>query len=364
MKTLTLMAAEKAKTAQLGALIPLVPAALFYLMLLPALAELRISQFGQGGGESRLEASLLELWLIGISIALWAMLGVQLWFARGAAGVPAWAANALLPIYVVCALAAIVAIVTMFNAVNGWSGLVPLLLPPLLSLYAVWATCPRLHKFLPARTGHAVLLAPVVLLAVAALPLAALDQSEAPRNAARLEAQAETARAQQMAELERGIAEERARYRTLTADSPLQDYLRYAGRDDEADMIARMRLVKSRQSDIVALLNDGALRRLPLLERLDLMPTPELCAAYNTALRKMVDDNMPVQSVWYRNVADYLDEQIPNMKWLAAGGCSLNDALAAADAPIHFFIEHRSQVEPDLPRWQEFLATTAALRRP
>jgi hypothetical protein len=167
-----------------------------------------------------------------------------------------------------------------------------------------------------------------------------------------------------MAELQREIAEDRVRYQNLTANSPLQDYLHYASHDDEQDMIARMRLVKSRQSDIVALLNSGALRRLPLLERLDLAPTPELCAAYNAALRKMVNDDMPVQSMWYRNMAGYLDEQMPNMKWLVAGGCNLNDALTAAEAPMHFFIEHRTQVEPDLPHWREFLATTAALRRP
>jgi hypothetical protein len=358
------METEKSKTAQMGVLIPLVPAVLLYLLLLPALAEQHVTQFGQGGGESRLEASLLQLWLIGIGIGLWTMLGVQLWFARGAAGVPAWGAKALFPLFFLSALAAVIAITAMFNYVNGWSGLVPLLLPPLIALYAVWAGCPALHHFLPPARGHAVLLAPIALLVVAAMPLAALDQSQAPRNAARLEEQADAVRAQHTAELEREIAEDRARYRNLTADSPLQDYLRYASLDDERDMVARMRLVKSRQTDIVALLNDGAIRRLPLLERLDLTATPELCTAYNAALRKMVDDGMSVPGMWYRNMIDYLNEQLPNMKWLVAGGCNLNDGLAAAEAPMHFFFEHHDQVEPDLAHWQEFLATLAALRRP
>lgn len=355
---------ETTRTARLGVLIPLAPAALFYVLLLPGLAELRVSEFGHGGGESRLEEGLLQLWLIAVSIGLWAMLGVQLWFARSAPGVPSWAANALPPLFLLSALAAAFAIAAMFDFVNGWSGVVPLLLPPMLALYAVWAGCPALHRFLPAARGHVVLLAPIALLTVAALPLAALDQREAPHNAARLEEHLDAVRKKETAELDREIAEDHIRYRNLTADSPLRDYLRYASLDDEADMVARMRLVKSRQTDIVALLDKGALRRLPLLERLDLAATPELCAAYNAALRKMVDDQMPVPSVWYRNVADYLDEQLPNMKWLAARGCNLNEGLAAADAPLHFFIEHRSPVEPDLPRWQEFLAATAALRRP
>ena len=99
--------------------------------------------------------------------------------------------------------------------------------------------------------------------------------------------------------------------------------------------------------------------------RLDLAATPELCASYDAALRKMVDSDVSVPGAWYRNVIDHFDEQLPNIKWLAAGGCNLNAGLDAADLPIRFFIEHNNaQYEPEVAHWQQLLATTAALRRP
>jgi hypothetical protein len=197
------------------------------------------------------------------------------------------------------------------------------------------------------------------------VPLSLLDRVEAPRNAARLEAQGDAVRSKEAAELQRDMAEARIRYQNLTADSPLHDYLRYANYDDDENMIARMRLVKSRQNDTAALLNEGRILRLSFLWRLDLAVTPELCAAYDAALHKMIDGDMPVPSVWYRNVIDHLEEQLPNIKWLVAGGCNLNSGLDAADLPIRFFIEHNNaQYEPEVAHWQQLLATAAALRHP
>ena len=346
-------------------LIPLIPAALFYVLMLPGLAELYQTSFGNGGGEARLEEGLLQLWLIGTGGLLWVMLGVQLWVGRNAGGVPAWGRTAVLPLYLLSGLAAIFAMVTMANYVGGWSGLAPLLLPPVTALYATWAGLESLHRRPKPEIACGLLLAPIALLIVATVPLALLDRVEAPRNAARLEAKRDAERAKEAAELQQAIAEDRVRYKNLTADSPLRDYLRYAGSDDEADMIARMRLVKSRQGDAEALLNDGHILQLPFLSRLDLAVTPELCAAYDAALRKMVDGDMPTPAVWYLNVVGHFEEQLPNIRWLVASGCNLNAGLDAADAPLHFFVAHNNaQYEPAVAHWQQLLVTTAALRHP
>jgi hypothetical protein len=345
-------------------LIPLIPAALFYAIFLACLTELYSTSFGGGGGEARLAEALLSLWLMGSGGLLWIMLGVQLWVGRRAGGVPARARNAVPPLYLLAAPAAAFAVETMSDNVGGWSGLVPALLPPLIALYGTWAGLERRHGVLKPEIAAGALLVPIALLILATVPLSLLDRREAPRNAARLEAQRDAIRAKKAAELQQAIADDRVRYQNLTAGSPLRDYLRYAGSGDEADMIARMRLVNSRQSDAAALLNDGHILRLSFLWRLDLAATPELCGAYDAALRKMVDGDMPVPSVWYRNVIDHLEEQLPNIKWLAAGGCNLNAGLDAADAPIRFFIEHNNQYEPEQPHWRQLLAATAALRRP
>lgn len=357
--------AERRGATAAAVLIPLIPAALFYVMMLPGLAEVYETPFGNGGGEARLAEGLLQLWLIGTGGLLWIMLGVQLWVGRHASGVPAWGRTAVLPLYLLSGLAAVFSVATMSSYVGGWSGLVPLLLPLLTALYGTWAGLERLHRRPKPEIACGGLLAPIALLIVATVPLALLDQVQAPGNAARLEAKHAAERAKEASELQKEDAETRLRYRNLTADSPLRDYLRYASYDDDEDMIARMRLVKSRQRDAAALLNDGHVLRLTFLWRLDLAATPELCAAYDTALRKMIDGDMSVPQAWYRNVVDHLDEQMPNIKWLTAGGCNLNDGLSAADAPLHFFIEHSNpQYEPEVAHWQQLLATTAALRHP
>jgi hypothetical protein len=293
------------------------------------------------------------------------MLCVQLWVGRNASGVPAWGRTAILPLYLLSGFAAVFAVATMSNYVGGWSGMVPVLLPPLTALYGTWAGLERLHRRPRPKMACGLLLAPIAVLIVATVPLALLDQVQAPANAARLEAQRDVAEGKKMAGFQREAAEARARYQSLTADSPLRDYLRYASYDDEEDMIARMRVVKTRQGDTGALLNGGRILQLSFLWRLDLAVTPELCAAYDAALRKMVDGDVSIPGAWYRNVVDHFEEQLPNIKWLVAGGCNLNAGLSASDAPLRFFIEHSNrQYEPEVAHWEQLLATTAALRQP
>jgi hypothetical protein len=357
--------AERRGATTAAVLIPLIPAALFYALILPGLADLYKTPFGNGGGEARLAEGLLQLWLIGTGGLLWVMLGVQLWVGRNASGVPAWGRTVILPLYLLSGVAAVFAVATMCSYVGGWSGLVPVLLPPLTALYGTWAGLERLHRRPRPEIACGALLTLIALLIVAAVPLALLDQIQAPGNAARLEAKRDAKRAKEAAELQQAIAEDRVRYQNLTADSPLRDYLRYASYDDEEDMIARMRLVKSRQGDAAALLNDSRILRLTFLWRLDLAVTPELCTAYDVALSKMIDGDVSVPGAWYRNVVDHFEEQLPNIKWLAAGGCNLNAGLDAAYAPLRFFIEHSNrQYEPEVAHWEQLLATTAALRRP
>ena len=358
------MAGNRKGPTVAAVLIPLIPAAVFYAIVLACLGEVYLTDFGAGGGEARLSHALLSLWTTGNGGLLWVMLGVQLWVVRAVDGLPAWAPKAAALLFLLSGGAAIFAVTTMMNYRGGWSGLVPALLPPLIALYATGVGLPAMRRLgEPAKLGVA-LLGAIGLLVVLTIPLSVLDAVEAPRNAARLDAQQEAVYAKRDADTQRDIADAKVRYQNLTADSPLSAYFHYQTDDDDEGMIARMRVVKSRQSDVVALLNEGRVQRLSFLARLDLAVTPELCTAYGAALRKMIDSDMPVPSGWYRNVVDHLDAQLPNMKWLVAGGCSLNDSLTAAEAPLRFFIGQSNQYEPDVPRWHQLLDELAALRRP
>ena len=355
--------ADKRAATPAAVLIPLLPAALFYAIFLACLVDVYSTNFDGGGGEARLSSGLLSLWTTGTGGLLWLMLAVQLWVVHGAPGTPAWAAKAAPLLFLLSGGAAIFAVATMMNCRGGWSGLVPALLPPLVALYATWAGLPSLHRLRKPETVNAVLLAAIGLVIAVTVPLSLLDTVQAPQNAARLQAQLEAVYAKRDAEMERVIADANERYRNLTVDSPLADYLRYVTEDEEAGLIGRLRVVKSRQRDVVALLNDGRIQRLTFLPELDLTVAPELCTAYGAALRGLVDSDISVAPSWYRNVVDHLEQQLPNMKWLAAGGCNLNDSLTAAEAPLHYFIAQSNQYETEVPRWRQLLDTFAALRR-
>jgi hypothetical protein len=66
------------------------------------------------------------------------------------------------------------------------------------------------------------------------------------------------------------------------ADSSLRDYLEYISESDPraSQAIAGARRVKSRQTDAIALLNEGKIGALAELWRLDISATPELCVAF------------------------------------------------------------------------------------
>jgi hypothetical protein len=56
--------ANRNTAAVAGVLVPLVPAVLFYVLLLLCLAEVHVTQYGGGGGEARLSETLTQLWLM------------------------------------------------------------------------------------------------------------------------------------------------------------------------------------------------------------------------------------------------------------------------------------------------------------
>jgi hypothetical protein len=132
-----------------------------------------------------------------------------------------------------------------------------------------------------------------------------------------------------------------ARFQALNADSPLGDYLgdlSYSSligsfsHPAREEALAKARQVKSRQSDVVALLGGGKIERLEDLWRLDIEATPAVCKAYGDALRqeaenirKYIHDQRHDYAWAFRNV---LERQLPNTKWLVHEHCDLGATLA------------------------------------
>jgi hypothetical protein len=225
------------------------------------------------------------------------------------------------------------AMIAMWNAGDAYGRgdnsaiLIPALLPPLFLVYALRARFPSLGRMVGEGVANVVLGGAILLLTVAPLVRAAIPVPPDPVAEARAMA----------AEKERQEAEERrqqedrarmaAKFAALNSNSSLRDYMEFllAGDSRYREALAGARLVKSRQSDAAALLQDGKIDRLADLWQLEIDPAA-MCAAYGGALATMASKIGPGQSNSI-GVALDLERQLDNIKWLVAGRCDFGTTL-------------------------------------
>ncbi len=309
------------------------------------------------------------------TLMLWIVLAILL-LAGGVAGQMQIVAKILLLLSGVAAICAGV----LYQRYAGWAIVVPASLPPLIALYAMWARLAALHAALPARVINVAVGGAIVILTAAPLPLSVIDAATYPVR----QRQQEAERAAVLAALDLQEAQSRerdiARFQALNADSALGDFLgdlsfpaligsfSLPARHEEA--LAKARQVKSRQSDVVALLEGGKIERLEDLWRLDIEATPAVCKVYGDALRQ------DAENVWKYShqqrddyawaVRDALERQLPNTKWLVREQCDLGAALAAVETRVRELCEPNRcpDTNYDGHRTLAFLDILAALRRP
>ncbi len=95
------------------------------------------------------------------------------------------------------------------------------------------------------------------------------------------------------------------------------------------------------------------------LSELDLQATPELCEAFDAALRKDAAQGGPN---W--NVGEELERQLPNIRWLVAAHCKLDGGVSAVESRIRLITGAMGEQDGGRPRWMEFLAVLAQLHQP
>jgi hypothetical protein len=313
---------------------------------------------GTGGGETRIAEAWATLYVLGLGIPLWLVLGglVVLAWRNGLAPPALAMASGIL--YVLAAIATFGAAQTYLTWPGGWSILVPMLLPPLLALYGIWARIPVLAAGVLRRVPAAAL-AGVALVAGAAIPFAMTDPAGYPARLARHEESMTAVFAKRDAELQEKARQWEDGIHKLGPDSPLAAWLEYVNGSVEGEplhleALDGARKANSRQADAVVLLNDGRILRLADLWQFDLAATPELCAAYERALAKLAATDEPMES----EVGKQIEEQLPNIKFLLAGHCDLAPGLGATEKRA----EKVTQVNPGEARWPQLVATLAALR--
>ena len=316
-------------------------------------------------GEDRIGLAWAELFALLFGAALWLVLAGLLWIAVRYGQMPRAAAVYAGVIWVIGACATWGSALTYFSFQGGWSVLVPALLPPLIAGYAAWMRMPRLVALASPSQASWIGLSAIALVAAAAVPLAVLVAAQFPARVARFEKEMQAADARAAVDSARLRQDEAAKFRTLSPDSALADYLPFITdrfdhppeRHEQA--LAGARLIRSRQDDAVHLLDGGKILSLDDLWQLDLQVTPALCAAYDNALRRFAED-----PAWYDDsVSNLLQLQLPNIRFLTGGHCDLDAGLDAAAMRMEKALASLGQDDRRAP-WQQFHDTLVSLRQP
>jgi hypothetical protein len=312
------MTNDKPVKAPVGTIVLLIVAALLYVAMAGSLADL-------GGSDAAGRGMAMGFGMI-FGAALWLVLALLLLIAALNGAMPTAGkigAAVLLPVSSVAASVAL----DLYSHRADWAFVVVLALPVLIAAYALWARLPALHTALPPLPTGALLGGVVVLLCLA--PLAGMRLAIAATPSPEAQAAAQKARETALRQREEAaIQRESEAFAKLGPDSSLRDYLLYlpGGDSRSRDALAGARLVRSRQADAVALLNAGRLEALTDLFRLDLQPTAELCQTYDNALANAASQVTKARSD-YLSIAIDLEQQLPNIRWLVAGGCNLDGSL-------------------------------------
>jgi len=341
-------------------------ACLLYFLLIGGLQGLRCCD--PNGGIWHLARSsrqdLLDLlagFLLLDTLVLWMVLGLLLMGAvRGE--MPRWAAILAVVVYPLTLVAAFASI-DLRERYHGWAIVVPVLLPPLIGLYAIWARFNQLYKITSMLAWAAIL-----VLTIAPIPLFFVDaRSELVKE--RIEA-ARASNDLQRQQFEASLAR-------LTPDSSLRDYLSAEHQlspspYQKQQWLEGVRRVKSRQADAITLLKEGEIARLGALWQFNIEATPALCEAFGDALGKLAAKIDPTPfltgggDLRVMRAPEFLRLQLQNIKWLSAH-CDLDDTLAEVEAKVRTTSESLRQSKRNFAqiegyRMEQFAAALAEVR--
>jgi len=322
----------------LGGIMLLVLACLPYILLVGMLPG--DSDFpNEGGGEARMAWGFQQFWAYAAGGATLVLLWLALWRASRAGGIAPWARPAIPFVVSAAGAVSLFAIAQSFEQPDSWLPLVPILLPPVIAVYALWGCLPALSRSPPWTKFDAVAIGLIAAVSLAVIPLSVLDASSYPRRLERHHAEQAAADAAAQAAFEQQEQQMREKLARLGPDASLRDYVEARSWYLRGiDILAGERQVKSRQSDAVAMLNEGMVLDLSNLWQLDLRPTPALCEAYSRALAAMFG-----RSEVYRGSAylDLIEGQFPNIRWLRDARCDLDGAVAEIDTRLAFMIDSK-----------------------
>ena len=314
-----------AAAAPIGAIVVLSIASLPYMVMLANLWD--------DPGTDAAGRGLAHAFAAIVGLILWILLAVLLVMGAARGRMPL-AATLVAVILLPVAAWGTVEAAELYNRQNAWPFLVPVLLPPLIAAYPLWALLPRLHGVLKPLPTSLVLGLAIAALSVLPIALKTYRDRPDPERDARLAAEFKARQEAEERRFREEKAQEAAAFAKLGPDSSLMDYQRFMDTSVRDQAYRDMRKVKSRQADIVVLLQRKGLDGAPILIDLDLQPTAELCQAYGTALASAASQISPKVRSDYGVAAMQLEYQLKTIQWLRAHDCNLDQALTLAATNI------------------------------
>jgi len=259
------MADQSRAGPPVGTIIGLVVAVFLYAGMMGSIAD--------APNEDAFGRSLALAYGAGLGMALVIVLAILLLVAAVNGNMSLWGiigSVILLPL----------AMVTMWIAGDAYGKgdrsaiLVPALLPPLFLLYVVRARFAFVHRWVHEGVANVVLGGAILLLTVGPLVRAAIPVPPDPVAEARAMAAEKERLEKEEQRQQEDRAREEARFAARNPDSSLRDYRDFlmGGDSHYRQALAGARLVKSRQADAVALLQEGKIDRLADLWQLDIDP--------------------------------------------------------------------------------------------
>jgi hypothetical protein len=343
-----------------GFVVLLIVAGLLYVPMVTAIYGAPQGDPAKFSGEDNYSVGWIQFFVMLFGIPLWLALGGMLLSAGRSGRMPAWARGPAMIVHIAAAITVWAETQVYIAADGGVSVIIPALLPPLIAGYAAAMRLPALSERLsPERVSRIALVASGIVMA-AAIPLGFLDERNLPAHVARDAHMLDVIIAKQNEESAKTQAADEARFKALTPDSSLDDYLYYLyatneGEPEHATALEGTRRVKSRQEDAARLLDQGRLNSMQELWQFDVQAAPGLCAAFDRAIQRMATD--ADQFDW--NAGERLERQLPNIKFFAARHCDLDAGFSAAEARVRKI----TAVNQGDARWEGFLATLVQLHQ-
>lgn len=270
------------------------------------------------------------------AIAKWIMLAIVVLTALFKADMPQWARVAaciLVPLSCAASFGTLNMLVDDEHA-GKWLLSVPILLPPLVASYAIWAFVPRLQTAIAPNFAGGVVWCVVAILAVLPFPFIVhqkIAQDERYAEMGRVAAK----------EREQKSAEEReewmAKFKALPSDAPLWEWRPFTEHGEELRRMALegIRKLADRQADAEMLLDKGLNFPMLLMAHMDLEATPALCEGARKFLRKrLAGFSPPVPGRPYSWEKSSIDPYLSAMEWLLAHGCDCGPELDLIEAAV------------------------------